>query len=217
MKATRSRYSSLTTTPTALFAFGFLLLAPLAIASILGSVRGLIHDPQHRPVRGAIVKLRAVGSAFEQTVNSNDAGEFVFDKIPIGEYTVDVQSSGFRPEEQQLALGSGRDIRLHFSLKLAAASETVNVTDEPVTVNPTSSTSATLISRAQIAQTPGADQSNSLAMITSSVPGAYVVHDQLHIRGGHQVSWLLDGVPVPNTNIASKRGTAVRPQGHRLP
>src|SRR6266849_6242537 len=212
MKATRSRYSSLTTTPTALFAFGFLLLAPLAIASILGSVRGLIHDPQHRPVRGAIVKLRAVGSAFEQTVNSNDAGEFVFDKIPIGEYTVDVQSSGFRPEEQQLALGSGRDIRLHFSLKLAAASETVNVTDEPVTVNPTSSTSATLISRAQIAQTPGADQSNSLAMITSSVPGAYVVHDQLHIRGGHQVSWLLDGVPVPNTNIASNVGPQFDPK-----
>jgi len=212
MKATRSRYSSLTTTPTALFAFGFLLLAPLAIASILGSVRGLIHDPQHRPVSGAIVKLRAVGSAFEQTVNSNDAGEFVFDKIPIGEYTVDVQSSGFRPEEQQLALGSGRDIRLHFSLKLAAASETVNVTDEPVTVNPTSSTSATLISRAQIAQTPGADQSNSLAMITSSVPGAYVVHDQLHIRGGHQVSWLLDGVPVPNTNIASNVGPQFDPK-----
>src|SRR6266849_5596790 len=212
MKATRSRYSSLTTTPTALFAFGFLLLAPLAIASILGSVRGLIHDPQHRPVSGAIVKIRAVGSAFEQTINSNDAGEFVFEKIPIGEYTIAVQSSGFRTEEQRLTLGSGRDARLHFSLKLATASETVNVTDEPITVHPTSSTTSTLISRAQIAQTPGADQSNSLAMITSSVPSAYIVHDQLHIRGGHQVSWLLDGVPVPNTNIASNVGPQFDPK-----
>ena len=43
-------------------------------------------------------------------------------------------------------------------------------------------------------------------MITDYTPGAYVVHDQLHIRGGHQVSWLLDGVPVPNTNIASNVG-----------
>jgi outer membrane cobalamin receptor len=25
----------------------------------------------------------------------------------------------------------------------------------------------------------------------------------LHVRGGHQVSWMIDGVPVPNTNIAS--------------
>jgi outer membrane receptor protein involved in Fe transport len=208
MKTSRSRCSNL----PALFAVGFLLITTLAVASILGSVRGLIHDPQHRPVSGATVKLRAVGSAFEQTINSNDAGEFVFEKIPIGEYTIAVQSSGFRTEEQRLTLGSGRDARLHFSLKLATASETVEVTDEPLTVHPTSSTTATLISRAQIAQTPGADQSNSLAMITSSVPSAYMVHDQLHIRGGHQVSWLLDGVPVPNTNIASNVGPQFDPK-----
>ena len=159
MKVPSSSYSSLTTNMAALLVLGFMLTAPLA-ASILGSVRGLIHDPQHRPVSGAIVKIRAAGSAFEQTVNSNDAGEFVFE-IPIGEYTVDVQLSGFRPEEQRLALGSGRDVRLHFSLQLAATSETVDVNDEPLTVNPVSSTTATTISRAQIAQTPGADQANS--------------------------------------------------------
>jgi hypothetical protein len=196
---------------TALWALGFMLSAPAA-ASILGSVRGLIHDPQHRPVSGATVKLRAAGSAFEQMATSSDTGEFVFEKIPIGEYTVAVQSSGFRPEEERLTLGSGHDVRLHISLKLAAAAETVDVNDEPITVNPASSTTATLISRAQIAQTPGADQSNSLAMITSRVPGAYVVHDQLHIRGGHQVSWLLDGVPVPNTNIASNVGPQFDPK-----
>src|SRR5258708_7079174 len=123
----------------ALFVFGFTLSAPKAGASILGSVRGLIHDPQHRPVSGATVKLQAVASAFEQTVNSTDAGEFAFEKIPIGEYTVDVQLSGFRTEEQRLTLGSGRYVRLHFSLKLVAATETVEVTDEPVTVNPSSS------------------------------------------------------------------------------
>ena len=49
-------------------------------------------------------------------------------------------------------------------------------------------------------------------MITSNVPSAYIVHDQLHIRGGHQVSWLLDGVPVPNTNIASNVGPQFDPK-----
>ena len=43
-------------------------------------------------------------------------------------------------------------------------------------------------------------------MITDFVPGSYATHDQLHIGGGHQTSWLVDGVPVPNTNIASNRG-----------
>jgi outer membrane receptor protein involved in Fe transport len=34
----------------------------------------------------------------------------------------------------------------------------------------------------------------------------------LHIRGGHQVSWLLDGVPVPNTSIASNVGPQFDPK-----
>jgi hypothetical protein len=49
-------------------------------------------------------------------------------------------------------------------------------------------------------------------MITDYVPSAVLVHDQLHIRGGHQVSWLLDGVPVPNTNIASNVGPQFDPK-----
>src|SRR5262249_12146594 len=199
-------------TRTAIAAGLVFALAGPATASILGSVRGLIHDPQHRPVAGAAVKLKAVDSGFEQTVASNDAGEFVFEKIPIGEYTATVELSGFRHEEQRLTLSGAREVRLHFSLVLASAAETIEVTDEPITVNPSSSTTSTLVSRTQIAQTAGADGANSLAMITSTVPSAYVVHDQLHIRGGHQVSWLLDGVPVPNTNIASNVGPQFDPQ-----
>src|SRR5260370_4122126 len=49
-------------------------------------------------------------------------------------------------------------------------------------------------------------------MITNYVPGAYFTHDQLHIRGGHQVSWLIDGVAIPNTNIASNLGPQVDPK-----
>ena len=211
MKSALCRVCSRITVVLGTLVFSLVWITTLG-ASILGSVRGLIHDPQHRPVSGATVKLRAAGSGFEQAASSNDVGEFVFEKIPIGEYTIDVQSSGFRTEEQNLTLGSGREVRLHFSLKLAATAETVEVTDQPETVSPSSSTTATLISRASIAQTPGADQANSLAMITSTVPSAYLVHDQLHIRGGHQVSWLLDGVPVPNTNIASNVGPQFDPK-----
>src|SRR5205807_9337374 len=66
--------------------------------------------------------------------------------------------------------------------------------------------------RMQIQETPGASRSNSLAMVTDFVPGAYLTHDQLHIRGGHQVSWLIDGVPIPNTNIASNLGPQIDPK-----
>ena len=79
-------------------------------------------------------------------------------------------------------------------------------------MNPESATTQATINRKEIEYTPGADRTNSLAMITDFVPGAYLVHDQLHIRGGHQVSWLVDGVPVPNTNIASNVGPQFDPK-----
>ncbi len=44
-----------------------------------------------------------------------------------------------------------------------------------------------------------------------------MTHDMLHMRGGHQVAWLIDGVEIPNTNIAIQPRRPDRPQGHRLP
>jgi outer membrane receptor protein involved in Fe transport len=189
-----------------------LLSSLFAYATIFGTVSGLIHDPQHRPVQGAQVTLQATDSAWTKSVTSDDAGEFRFDVVPLGEYKVTVELAGFASQEQKLVLSSGRDARVHFSLSVAQAKETVEVTDTSLGVNTESSSSTTLISRRQVAETPGADQTNSLNMITNYVPGAYMVHDQLHIRGGHQVSWLIDGVPVPNTNIASNVGPQFDPK-----
>ncbi len=92
---------------------------------------------------------------------------------------------------------------MHQSVKVSAQTDVVNVNS----VTPT-----TMVSRSEIAETPGAARTNSLAMITNYVPGAYMVHDMLHMRGGHQVSWEIDGVEIPNTNIASNLGPQIDPK-----
>ena len=63
-----------------------------------------------------------------------------------------------------------------------------------------------------IEETPGADQTTGMEMITDYVPGAYMTHDMLHMRGGHQTSWLMDGVEIPNTKIASNVGPQIDPK-----
>jgi hypothetical protein len=91
-------------------------------------------------------------------------------------------------------------------------SQTATVVGQADTVDMDSVTPTTLVGREDIAQTPGADRTNSMAMITDYTPAAYVAHDMLHMRGGHQVSWLIDGVPVPNTNIATNLGPQIDPK-----
>jgi hypothetical protein len=51
-----------------------------------------------------------------------------------------------------------------------------------------------------------------MQMITDFVPGSYVNHNMLHVRGGHQTSWLIDGVSIPNTKIASNVGPQIDPK-----
>ena len=75
------------------------------------------------------------------------------------------------------------------------------------TVTPT-----TLLNRQDIQQTPGADRTNGVEMITDYVPATYVAHDMLHMNGGHQVLWLIDGVSIPNTNIAANLGPQIDPK-----
>jgi len=88
-------------------------------------------------------------------------------------------------------------------LKVSGIEQLVQVTEELPPINPESSTTQTLTSRLDIIRTPDADRSGSLAMITDNVPGAFVMHDHLHSRGGHGVTWEVDGVPVPNSNLAT--------------
>jgi hypothetical protein len=192
---------------------GVLLLLAVAVsATIFGSVRGIIHDPQHRPVQGAMVMLKSKSSDWSKTANTDANGEFAFNAVPLGDYSVSVANPGFAQAVQNVVVNSGTEPVVHFQLKLAAANETVNVSGVPEIAPTDSATPITLVNRLDIERTPGASRTNSLAMITDYVPGSYVTHDQLHIRGGHQTSWLVDGVPVPNTNIASNLGPQFDPK-----
>jgi len=191
---------------------GLLLVAVTVSATIFGSVRGIVHDPQHRPVQGAMVMLKAKSSEWAKSTNTDANGNFEFNAVPVGEYSVIVANPGFVQGSQEAVVESGTEPVVHLQLRVAVANETVNVSAQPAVAPTDSVTPTTTVSRTDIQRTPGADRSNSLAMITDYVPGAYFTHDQLHIRGGHQTSWLIDGVPVPNTNIASNLGAQFDPK-----
>src|SRR5580700_2629692 len=181
-------------------------------ATVFGNIRGVVHDPQHHPVAGAHATLQANDSAYNLTAETNNDGEFHFDAVPLGSYTINVDASGFAPQLQILVVVSGSAPVLHYQLAVASAKQEVTVTASPEDLNPDSPRRDILISHEQISRYAGVDASNSFKIITEFVPGSYMVHDQLHVRGGHQVTWAIDGVPIPNTNIASNVGPQFNPK-----
>ncbi len=183
-----------------------------AQADIFGSVRGTVHDPQHRPLVGAEVTLTAVDVDWKQSTVTDQNGEFSFANVPLGKYNVAATDTGFATQSEHISVASGTTPVVHIALAVAAVQQEVGVSADASEIDTQSSSSRTTINSEEIARTAGAQDANSLSMITDYVPGATMVHDQLHIRGGHQVTWLIDGVPVPNTNIASNVGPQFDPK-----
>jgi hypothetical protein len=192
-----------------------LLLAArvLAWATVFANIHGVVHDPQHRPIAAAHISLQGANTAFTLTTETGSNGEFELAQAPIGIYLLTVSAPGFSSVTQTLAVASGTNPILHVPLHLSASSETVvvhasdNSSATADTVTPT-----TLITRAQIDETPGATRTTGMQMITDYVPGSYMTHDMLHMRGGHQTSWLIDGVSIPNTKIDSNVGPQIDPK-----
>ena len=204
----RSRYFSglAATLPATLL----LIVSLPARATVFATVHGVVHDPQHRPIAGAEIVLQASGSEFALHAATDANGEFNLNQAPIGVYRVIVSAPGFETVTQVLTVTAGTNPVLHIPLEVSGQVSNVVVQESPAPAQ--SVTPTTLITRQMIDQTPGADRTLGMEMITDYVPGSYMTHDMLHIRGGHQTSWLIDGVSIPNTKIASNVGPQIDPK-----
>ena len=110
-----------------LFASLLMFLTQASSAEDIAAVRGIVHDPQHRPLAGASVTLRS--ASFSKTATSNAGGEFQIDAVPEGSYAIEVSAPGFRSAEQQISVSSSRNPVLHFQLELAAVTSQVEVSE----------------------------------------------------------------------------------------
>ncbi len=193
-------------------AFGVAACMP-SFATVFATVHGVVHDPQHHPVAGAQVVLKAAGSAFSLHSVTDGTGTFDLPEAPLGSYQLQVEAPGFAIFTVPFAVASGTNPVLHIALSIAGSTQSVRVNGADGTMPSTdSATPTTLITRAEIDETPGASRTLGMEMITDFVPGAYMTHDMLHMEGGHQTSWLIDGISIPNTKIGSNVGPQIDPK-----
>jgi hypothetical protein len=188
-----------------------LVLPARGWAAAYGSVSGLVRDEAGRPVAEAQVVLESAAHVMMQR-RTDSLGRFDFPRVEIGHYLLTISRRGFGSSSQPVTVEAGyfpvASIVLMPLSKLAEVTVTA-ARELPVVA---SVTPITMVSGEDIESTPGASNLNSLAMITDYVPGAYQAHDMLHMRGGHQTNWLVDGVEIPNTNIAENLGPAIDPE-----
>src|SRR6476659_1877063 len=175
--------------------------------ALASEVRGVVLDPNGSPIKAAQVTLSPKTPGYSAVDTTNDSGEFLFIGIASGEYVVRVEAAGLVKAAKAVRIVSGSSPEIRFQLEIIALKENVQVTPSGDEVGAVTPAPTTLINRDQIRTTPGAARSGSARVITSYVPGSYLTHNILHVHGGHQVTWLVDGVPIPNTNTGVDVGT----------
>src|SRR5262250_284579 len=99
-----------------------ILLAGLGVpacAAIFGAVQGIVHDPDHRPLKGAQVTIKDVNSDWSQTTTTDDNGEYRFQSVPAGNYTVSASAQGFATQSRTIVVNSATTPSVHFGLTVA--------------------------------------------------------------------------------------------------
>src|SRR5438067_1404311 len=91
------------------------ILWPATICAVtFGDLRGVVHDPDHRPVPGAQVVVKASSSDYSQKLATDMDGSFQVTALPVGAYMITVTKEGFVPSVQESVIASGSAPVLHF-------------------------------------------------------------------------------------------------------
>jgi Carboxypeptidase regulatory-like domain len=156
------------------FAFFLLLLSgTAALASITGTISGIVTDPGGAVVTGASVKATNVQTAVEQTITTDAKGFYSFPALPIGTYTIDVQHPGFKNFEQKdIVIDANSVIRADAKLQVGAVQQQVTVSTTAVQVETTSTQMGEVITGESMTSIPlnGRSFTDLLALQPGVVP-----------------------------------------------
>ena len=103
---------------------GLLSLNTASAQELRGSVRGVITDSSGSSVVGAQVSLKNIGTNIQVQRESNDAGQYLFDFVSPGAYTLNVERQGFRSFVQENILVQTRsDVTVNARLEVGQLTE----------------------------------------------------------------------------------------------
>ena len=202
------------------------LALPMYAQQVLGTLSGSVTDPSGATVSGAKITIRNLSTGLTRTIESAGSGEYAFQDLPSGSYSVDVMQAGFEEQKYPTVLVQGnRTASLPVKLATGNVNETMTVNGTPL-LNETDPTNGFVMDHATIQQTPLATGSfTQLAVLAPGASADFIngtgtnegLGNQAVYANGQRATdnaFLVDGVDVSNlfngnstSQVASGRAT----------
>ncbi|HEX4039718.1 MAG TPA: carboxypeptidase regulatory-like domain-containing protein [Acidobacteriaceae bacterium] len=133
-----------------LFALALTLQAQVNTASL----SGLAIDPSGAALPGVTVTATDNATGYKRTVQTDAAGAYALQDLPIGQYVIDVSDQGFHSLSEPIALTVGQRARVDFHLQVGSTQQTVQVQAAAPLLSPDDASIADEIGSTTIEQTP---------------------------------------------------------------
>jgi outer membrane receptor protein involved in Fe transport len=171
--------------------------ASLLAQTFRGGLNGTITDQSGAVVSGAIVALVNNATSVSYNGVSSSGGEFLFQDLPLGTYTISVTAAGFKPEKvNSIPVTAGVIYTLPVRLNVASTGEVVEVMANALALDTTSTTQTAGVGGKTLQDTPlnGRDFTQLITLapgFSNSGAGGY---GSLNGTRANQMNWQIDGI-----------------------
>jgi hypothetical protein len=168
--------------------FLFLTAQQARSQDIFGNINGTVTDTTGAVVPGAKVTVTNEATQISRSIPADDKGYFVFEELPVGQYTVTVDRDKFKTTKKTgNVLVAGGHLTVNVSLELGATTETVEVSATGVAVNTTSAEISRTVDGKEVLSR-ALNERNYIQLITL-VPGAVLTSfDQTAFTTGMSIA-----------------------------
>ena len=131
-----------------------LLYSAARAQSNLGTVNGVLTDPDYQAVAAAEIKVTNATTGATRSTISDAIGQFEIAGLAPGEYKLEVSAKAFAPLSHSFTLEVGQIMRLDLSLALGSARTTVDVTAATELLKTENTANGEVIEKASMEQLP---------------------------------------------------------------
>src|SRR5438105_15590373 len=124
----RGRESAVMKKQAWLLMFFLLSFSAVSLAQGLGSIVGTVSDPSGAVLSGAKITATEIGTGLVRATSADSQGYYVISSLKPAQYTVSIESSGFRTSKQEVTLLANQALTVNGTLPLGAPTEIVEVT-----------------------------------------------------------------------------------------
>lgn len=182
MRLTKKKAPEMLNRTICLVAVAIVVSATALAQFELGTVVGTVRDPSALPIANAAVEIRSLATNVTRKTVTSATGEFDFVALQPGQYALSAKQEGFKGTTETFQVAVGQRVELNVAMEVGAATQSITVSANAVTVDTASSDVTNVRTRQQVVDLPL--NSRNFTQLVQLAPGVNSHGNSTNVTNG---------------------------------